>query len=66
MIHAKRITGRKCYDHLGGKLGAKLFEFYLLNGWIEPEEVKETVYKVTEKGLHEFENMGLYLDPDIL
>lgn len=66
MAGAKRITGRKCYDHLGGKLGSTLFDFYLLNGWIEPEEGKGTIYKITEKGLHEFEKMGLHLDPDAI
>ncbi len=53
------IKGRKCYDHLGGKLGSALFDFYLQNGWITLEEGKSTVYALTEKGKAEFEKMGV-------
>jgi predicted transcriptional regulator len=61
-MRSEKMTGRKCYDHLGGRLGAKLLEFYLENGFIELDEGKTTVYVVTEKGYEEFERMGLYLD----
>lgn len=53
------MTGRKCYDHLGGKLGAQLFEFYVQQGWIQLDEGKSTVYIITEKGYEEFKKMGL-------
>lgn len=55
----KSLTGKKCYDHLGGKLGAALLELYLSNGWLEAEEGKGTVYKLTEKGTAAFSEMGL-------
>jgi predicted transcriptional regulator len=61
-MYLKRITGRKCYDHLGGKLGAALLEFYLSQGWIELDEEKSTVYAITEKGYEEFEKIGLHIE----
>lgn len=60
-MHAKKMTGRKCYDHLGGKLGAELFEFYLSQKWIVLDEGKSTVYVITEKGYDEFKKMGLHI-----
>ena len=53
------IKGRKCYDHLGGKLGALLFERYITLGWIELEEDKATVYRVTDEGRAQFARLGL-------
>jgi hypothetical protein len=53
------MTGRKCYDHLGGKLGAKLFDCLIENKIIELEGDKKTVYIVTEKGKEWFQEIGL-------
>jgi predicted transcriptional regulator len=61
MNPVKTMTGRRCYDHLGGKLGAALFQFLLDNEWIRLEEDKRTVYIVTEKGEKGFEALGLKL-----
>ena len=56
------ITGKKCYDHMGGKLGSVLLLFYLEKGWLEAEETgKSTVYKLTEAGYAAFAQMGLEL-----
>ena len=56
------ITGKKCYDHMGGKLGAVLLQFYLEKGWLEAEEAgKSTMYKITEAGRAAFAEMGLEL-----
>lgn len=55
------MTGRKCYDHLGGRLGAALFQFLVENEWIRLAEGKATVYAVTEKGEKGFEALGLKL-----
>lgn len=52
-------TGRRCYDHLGGRLGALLLDLYVREGWIELKEGKSTTYRVTEKGRAQFEAMGL-------
>jgi predicted transcriptional regulator len=57
----KPVTGRKCYGHLGGRLGAELFQFLVENEWIRLEEGKATVYAVTEKGKKGFEALGLKL-----
>jgi len=66
IMRKKRMTGRKCYDHLGGNLGAALFDFYVSNGWIELEDGKNTIFKITEKGHLEFAKMGLYIETDML
>jgi predicted transcriptional regulator len=63
-MHSKKMTGRKCYDHLGGKLGAELLEFYLSQEWIKLDEGKSTVYVITEKGYDEFKKIGLLIERD--
>ncbi len=55
----KPITGRKCYDHLGGKLGAQIFERLIELEWIRLQEGKMTVYEVTEKGNEELKKLGV-------
>lgn len=63
----KRLVGKRCYDHLGGKLGAALLELYLSNGWMKAEEEeKKTVYNLTEEGAAAFARMGLPVDPEEL
>lgn len=63
----KDLSGKRCYDHLGGKLGAALLELYLSNGWVEEEtKGKKTVYKLTEKGAAAFAQMGLCIDAEEL
>ena len=60
-----KLAGKRCYDHLGGKLGAALLELYLSNGWLtEREEGKGTAYRLTEKGAAAFAEMGLRVDPE--
>jgi predicted transcriptional regulator len=59
MEKGKEIKGRKCYDHLGGKLGAILLNNLLEKNWIKLEEDKTTVYIITEKGKKEFKKMGI-------
>lgn len=63
-MYSKKYYGKKCYDHLGGSLGAALLNLYISNGWIELEESKKTVYKITKKGYIAFTKMGLHLNPD--
>lgn len=60
---SKSLTGKRCYDHLGGKLGAALMELYVKNGWIALEEDSGAVYCITEKGAAEFARMGLDVEP---
>ena len=59
------FTGKKCYNHLGGKLGAALFEFLAREGWIVPREETPNTYELTDKGREGFRQMGLDL-PDEL
>jgi hypothetical protein len=61
-MSSKKMTGRKCYDHLGGRLGTELLNFYLSQEWIELDEGKTTVYVITEKGYKEFKKMGLLIE----
>ncbi len=58
MKQEQRLTGRKCYDHLGGKLGAMLFEFLTANEWIRLDDGKSTVYVLTPKGEAELNSIG--------
>ncbi len=37
-MRSYELTGKRCYDHLGGKLGAELFDFLVLQKWIELKE----------------------------
>ena len=47
-MKTENLTGKKCYDHLGGKLGSVLLDFYVTNGWLSPNvEKKSTIYTVT-------------------
>lgn len=58
----KELKGRKCYGHLGGKLGERLFARLIEMEWLKLEEGKSTVYEITEKGYKEFEKLGVKLD----
>ena len=57
-----KVTGRKCYDHIGGLLGKNIHERLLDLGWIELEEGKSTVYIVTEKGEKGFNELGVNIE----
>ena len=59
---SQSIKGRKCYDHLGGKLGERLLNRLLELEWLKLEEGKSTVYEVTEKGYEELTKLGIDLD----
>ena len=58
----QKLKGRKCYGHLGGKIGALLFERLIELVWFRQEEGKVTVYEVTEKGCRELGKLGIKLD----
>lgn len=65
-MRSYELTGRKCYDHLGGKLGAALFDFLILQKWIELKEGTSTTYVVTDAGYENFVKIGLMLPKTIL
>jgi hypothetical protein len=58
----KILRGRKCYGHLGGKLGERLLDRLVELEWLRLEEGKSTVYEITEKGYAEFNRLGVKLD----
>ena len=60
------LTGKKCYNHLGGSLGATLFEFLVQEGWIASKEETPNTYEITEKGREGFRQMGLDLPDNTL
>lgn len=53
------VKGRRCYGHLGGKLGERLFMRLLELEWLKLEEGRTTVYEITEKGYEGFEKLGV-------
>jgi hypothetical protein len=52
---------RRCYGHLGGTLGERLFHRLIELGWFQPEEGKATVYEITQKGFEELTKLGVDL-----
>jgi hypothetical protein len=59
---AGKLTGRKCYDHLGGKLGALLFDRMMEENWIKLAEDRSTVYELTEVGNKKLSELGIFTD----
>ena len=60
-MRSNELTGKKCYDHLGGKLGATIFSFLIKEEWIEPQNGTPTTYVITKKGSENFKELGLSL-----
>lgn len=60
------FTGKKCYGHLGGKLGAALFDFLVSQKWIELKEGTSTTYIITEAGYEKFAKLGLELPKTVI
>lgn len=60
-MRSYEITGKKCYDHLGGKLGVAIFNFLIEQKWIELKEGTSTTYIMTQKGDEHFKKIGLKL-----
>ena len=59
MAMQKQLKARSCYGHLGGTLGERLFIRLLELGWLEPDEGKSTVYKLTPLGEKQFSELGV-------
>jgi hypothetical protein len=58
-IGPKLLKARKCYGHLGGTLGERLFRRFVELGWFELDPGKTTVYAITERGKAELEKLGV-------
>ncbi|WJS94325.1 ArsR family transcriptional regulator [Flavobacterium johnsoniae] len=52
---------KKCYEHLGGKLGELLLETFIEKKWIAKKDSSEKHLYITELGEKEFEKLGLDL-----
>ncbi len=58
-INHKCIKAKKCYGHLGGKLGDRIFERMLELRWFARDGEMKTVYVVTKKGQKELNRLGI-------
>jgi hypothetical protein len=58
----ENIKAKKCYGHLGGKLGERIFNRLLELQWFRLENAKATVYEITEKGRKELKKLGVNLN----
>ena len=52
---------KKCYEHLGGKLGELLFENFADKNWIARKNPSDKHFYITELGEKEFTKLGLDL-----
>ncbi|MBZ4033487.1 ArsR family transcriptional regulator [Flavobacterium sp. 17A] len=52
---------KKCYEHLGGKLGELLLESFIEKEWIAKNAPSDKHFYITELGEKEFAKMGLDL-----
>lgn len=52
---------KKCYEHLGGKLGELLLETFADKKWIAKKESADKHFYITELGEKEFKKLGLDL-----
>lgn len=56
-----KIPAKLCYEHVGGKLGSLLLKQFVTNGWLAKETPEDKNFYVTEKGILEFEKIGIDL-----
>lgn len=52
---------KKCYEHLGGKLGELLLETFADKNWIAKKEPSDKHFYITELGEKEFAKLGVDL-----
>ncbi|MBW1654213.1 ArsR family transcriptional regulator [Flavobacterium quisquiliarum] len=52
---------KKCYEHLGGKLGELLLENFAEKKWIAKKSVSDKHFYITELGEKEFTKLGIDL-----
>lgn len=62
MKNQKKIKpAKKCYEHLGGKLGELLLETFADKKWIAKNNPEEKHFYITELGEKEFAKLGIDL-----
>lgn len=52
---------KKCYSHIGGKLGELLLETFAEKKWIAKNEASDKHFYITELGEKEFAKLGIDL-----
>jgi len=52
---------KKCYSHIGGKLGELLLETFAGKKWIAKNEASDKHFYITELGEKEFAKLGIDL-----
>ena len=55
------MPAKRCFGHIGGKLGELLLETFIEKKWIAKESPENKHFYITEKGQEEFATMGLDL-----
>lgn len=55
----KQLKVRSCYEHLGGKLGERLFERLIELEWFEKGEEDTRAYRITSLGEEMFAELGV-------
>jgi predicted transcriptional regulator len=56
-----RKPAKKCYEHIGGKLGQLLMETLADKGWIAKNKPIDKDFYITDLGEKEFEKLGIDL-----
>ncbi len=56
------VKVKKCYEHLGGKLGERLFNRLVELEWLKLNDNGEPCYEITEKGREELKKLGVNLE----
>lgn len=60
-IQQKIKPAKKCYEHLGGKLGELLLENFADKNWIAKKNPSDKHFYITELGEKEFSKLGIDL-----
>jgi hypothetical protein len=58
---AEVIPAKKCYSHIGGKLGMLLMESFIDKGWLSKTNPDDDHFHITNKGKKEFTKLGIDL-----
>ena len=60
-VSGKHKPAKRCYEHIGGKLGELLMEQFIVKGWISKDGSADKHFYITEKGEREFSILGIDL-----
>jgi hypothetical protein len=55
-------AGKRCYGHVGGKLGERILVRFVQLNWLEPLQEQQSEYSITEKGRRGLLKLGVNLD----